>query len=407
MKIRKFFEIEDGVYICIVKTEDWSENDSNLMLRFGEPDIDVGGEIIVFAPVTGTHTGADGSTTLTDSTKDWTASAFIGRAITRSTPSGASVVDANTHDTLTTSGALTWSGPKYVLTDTVNPTTGDTLAITYSGDTTTFTFKDDYTYTLTCGTIPANNETLQISYGGHSTTFTFKDTLSSNPAIETEVHIETSIAATMSNLADAMAAIATDTNWSAAFISAVEDTTVTLKLSTAVTSSATSGDISVDPIETDVYIGATTTDTMATLADVMAAIHIDTNWTDAFKDATASDETLTLQFNDGILVSSMASTNYSIIYTMDISTYVMPKVSFLLPTDYRRIKTESAFVHKFDSRDYTTTSIVNYTIPASLQPTAKVMANAWAATIEQRLIEAITTMRAATDTYTGEKVTTV
>ena len=406
MKIRKFFEIEDGVYICIIKTEDWSENDSNLMLRFGEPEIDVGGEIIVFEAVTGEHTGNDGVTTLTDSTKDWTVSAFIGRAISRSTPSGSSVVSANTHDTISTSDALVWSGPRYVLTCDTNPTTEDTLTIAYSTGTTTFTFKDYYEYILTCGTLPIDDETLQINYGGHSTTFTFKDILTS-PAVETEVHIETSIAATMSNLADAMTAISTDTNWAAAFISAVEDTTVTLKLSVAVTSSGTSGDIEVNPVEADVYIGATITDTMSNLADAMATIVIDTDWADSFKDATASLETLTLQFNDGVLVTGMVSTNDSITYITTISTYALPKISFLLPTDYRRIKTESSFVHKFDSRDYTATSIANYTVPASLQPTAKVMANAWANIIEQRLIAAITAMREATDTYTGEKVTTV
>jgi hypothetical protein len=85
----------------------------------------------------------------------------------------------------------------------------------------------------------------------------------------------------------------------------------------------------------------------------------------------------------------------------------LPKVSFLLPVDYRRIRTESPFVRKFDSRDYSATSLVNYTVPESLRPTARVMARMWAAAVESRLTSAITTLRTNIDSYTGEDVENV
>jgi len=43
MKIRKFFSVNNDVYKVSLTTEDWSENDLNLMARFGEPEVDVGG----------------------------------------------------------------------------------------------------------------------------------------------------------------------------------------------------------------------------------------------------------------------------------------------------------------------------------------------------------------------------
>lgn len=44
MKIRVFQQLEDDVYRVIVRTEDWSQLDLELMAKFGEPEIDVGGE---------------------------------------------------------------------------------------------------------------------------------------------------------------------------------------------------------------------------------------------------------------------------------------------------------------------------------------------------------------------------
>ena len=45
MNIRSFKTLENGVYRVSVKTEDWSEGDRQLMQRFGEPYIDIGGRI--------------------------------------------------------------------------------------------------------------------------------------------------------------------------------------------------------------------------------------------------------------------------------------------------------------------------------------------------------------------------
>ena len=45
MKKRVFQWMEHSVYRVIVITEDWSEGDRELMDQFGEPEINVGGEV--------------------------------------------------------------------------------------------------------------------------------------------------------------------------------------------------------------------------------------------------------------------------------------------------------------------------------------------------------------------------
>lgn len=45
MKIRTFLNMDDSVYRIVVLTEDWSEGDMELMVQFGEPEIDVGGKV--------------------------------------------------------------------------------------------------------------------------------------------------------------------------------------------------------------------------------------------------------------------------------------------------------------------------------------------------------------------------
>ena len=43
MTLRKFFSVSDGVYKVSLRTEDFSELDQQLMAKFGEPEIDLGG----------------------------------------------------------------------------------------------------------------------------------------------------------------------------------------------------------------------------------------------------------------------------------------------------------------------------------------------------------------------------
>jgi len=50
MKIRIFYRLENNIYRVSVHTEDWSENDIRLMERFGEPEINIGGEIVYERP---------------------------------------------------------------------------------------------------------------------------------------------------------------------------------------------------------------------------------------------------------------------------------------------------------------------------------------------------------------------
>lgn len=43
MKIRTFFILSNDKYRVSVYTEDWSEGDNELMVKYGEPQIDIGG----------------------------------------------------------------------------------------------------------------------------------------------------------------------------------------------------------------------------------------------------------------------------------------------------------------------------------------------------------------------------
>lgn len=45
MKIRIFSDMVDDVYRIIVCTEDWSQGDFELMCQYGEPEINVGGDV--------------------------------------------------------------------------------------------------------------------------------------------------------------------------------------------------------------------------------------------------------------------------------------------------------------------------------------------------------------------------
>lgn len=45
MKKRVLRDMDNGVYRIILLTEDWSEGDRDLIARFGEPEINVGGEV--------------------------------------------------------------------------------------------------------------------------------------------------------------------------------------------------------------------------------------------------------------------------------------------------------------------------------------------------------------------------
>lgn len=45
MKIRTFLNMDDSIYRIVVMTEDWSQGDLELMVQFGEPEVDAGGEV--------------------------------------------------------------------------------------------------------------------------------------------------------------------------------------------------------------------------------------------------------------------------------------------------------------------------------------------------------------------------
>lgn len=50
MKIRTFSKLDNGVYQVSINTEDWSEGDRALMLKYGEPSIDLGGDFFGEVP---------------------------------------------------------------------------------------------------------------------------------------------------------------------------------------------------------------------------------------------------------------------------------------------------------------------------------------------------------------------
>ena len=43
MQIRRFYTLTDGVYKVSIRTEQWSQLDQQLMAKYGEPEIDLGG----------------------------------------------------------------------------------------------------------------------------------------------------------------------------------------------------------------------------------------------------------------------------------------------------------------------------------------------------------------------------
>ena len=45
MKIRVFSNLCNGVYRIIINTEDWSQGDLDLMFKYGEPELNVGGSV--------------------------------------------------------------------------------------------------------------------------------------------------------------------------------------------------------------------------------------------------------------------------------------------------------------------------------------------------------------------------
>lgn len=45
MKIRTFMTMDDSVYRIVLMTEDWSQGDLELMVQYGEPEVDAGGEV--------------------------------------------------------------------------------------------------------------------------------------------------------------------------------------------------------------------------------------------------------------------------------------------------------------------------------------------------------------------------
>lgn len=45
MKKRVFQDMDNAVFIVTICTEDWSEGDRDLICQFGEPEVNVGGEV--------------------------------------------------------------------------------------------------------------------------------------------------------------------------------------------------------------------------------------------------------------------------------------------------------------------------------------------------------------------------
>ena len=50
MNIRTFYTIAGDVFTVTINTEQWSEGDMELMAKFGEPEIDLGGDFGTYPP---------------------------------------------------------------------------------------------------------------------------------------------------------------------------------------------------------------------------------------------------------------------------------------------------------------------------------------------------------------------
>ena len=61
MKIRIFKRIVDGVFDVRIQTEDWSENDVGLMVKYGEPEINLGGTFEYSPPDDGSSSSESSS----------------------------------------------------------------------------------------------------------------------------------------------------------------------------------------------------------------------------------------------------------------------------------------------------------------------------------------------------------
>lgn len=60
MKKRVFQDMDDAVFVVTICTEDWSEGDRDLIHQFGEPEVNVGGEVsYLFEDETKTKTFGD------------------------------------------------------------------------------------------------------------------------------------------------------------------------------------------------------------------------------------------------------------------------------------------------------------------------------------------------------------
>lgn len=59
MKIRTFKQLKDGVFHVRIQTEDWSEHDYELMVKFGEPEINLGGTYYVILRGDSSSSGGD------------------------------------------------------------------------------------------------------------------------------------------------------------------------------------------------------------------------------------------------------------------------------------------------------------------------------------------------------------
>lgn len=70
MKIRTFKFINNNVYRSSIYTEDWSQKEKDGVHKFGDPEINLGGEFCIWPAVTGTHTSVDVRDYIVDDTKN-------------------------------------------------------------------------------------------------------------------------------------------------------------------------------------------------------------------------------------------------------------------------------------------------------------------------------------------------
>jgi len=356
MKIRTFYEVINGKYYATLHTEDWSEQDQNLIDKFGEPEINVGGTYTVL-PAFNNIVTEDIACTITveDENKTWTPAELVGMSITNMTTGDVAA------------GTITANG------------TND-LDITLAQGK---CFAPDDEYIIPRPAEPGKVASESTPVGG-VVTITVTEANDDAKAWTTDEWVGYTLA--------------NNTRWGAGVI---------------LTNTATTLDILIDEddrvggrgefllndlisINRNIYgaIGTTICNPV-TIVDSTAAWEVD-EW---------KDRILMNGDSVGTILSNTATTITAQFLTcadwLNTNPYIIQAEQFTHDDRYQKIKTESPFTQVYDSRDYPEAT------PLYMFANAPSMATTWGAAIIIKLQAAVAALRANEEDFNREEVTNV